>query len=275
MATLELSAGNNKRAKKLFAVSEINPNDNAVAQLKWADDEHGIGFKEELLETRLSFEARTLDAMDREQWSNALQNCELWRLDEPFALRPVSVGGFLASELLQDYREALRITEAGLVAHPNDAGLLNNKAFALSELGKLSQASEVLRQAATVNKSRYTSVAILATEGHIAYRTGDPITGAASYQRALEAAVALKDRRLVEQALIHWLREQAFAIGLLPSEIRGQILNYFSQEARATKQGKALFQKLLRPVLLEIRTETSVGDPNWREITSTVKGLTE
>ena len=111
VATLELSAGNNKRAKKLFAVSVINPNDNTVAQLKWADEEHQIGFKQELLETQLSFEARAIDAVAREQWSAAIENCELWRLDEPFSLRPVAIGGFLAAELLQNYKEALRITD--------------------------------------------------------------------------------------------------------------------------------------------------------------------
>ena len=123
---------------------------------------------------------------------------------------------------------------------------MNNKAFALSELGELTKARDVLRQAYVLNKSRHTKVALLATEGHIGYRAGDPISGAAAYQRALEAATELKERRLIEQALIHWLREQVFAVGLLPKEIREPVMNYFG-EARATKQGKVLFKNCFSP----------------------------
>jgi tetratricopeptide (TPR) repeat protein len=207
IGTLELSAGAFKQARKLFRASAVSPSDNTVAQLRWARDKAGIPFNEELLLTQLSFEARTGQAFVQEEWTSALENVKLWQQDEPFSSRPATIGCFLAAEIVRDFHVAEHISNIALISMPNDALLLNNRAYARINLGNLSGAAEDVLIARQKTQTPASEVCLEATEGCLLYRVGNADQGAEFYRRAVEKAVARKDKLGAQAAYLHWLSE--------------------------------------------------------------------
>ena len=78
-----------KKAKKLFAKSLINPNDNTVAQAEWAARRLGLVVTEQALKVPLSFEANSTHSYRSLEIENSIQQAMQWLDDEPFSSRPI------------------------------------------------------------------------------------------------------------------------------------------------------------------------------------------
>src|SRR5207249_2177788 len=93
LATVEFLDGRRKRSKDLFRKALIRPNDNALAQVEWALSRDNLfqlsvrGF-----DVKRNFEALALEAFNNGRWKEAVECCESWFMDMPFAKRPLMLG---------------------------------------------------------------------------------------------------------------------------------------------------------------------------------------
>lgn len=242
LGTLELSNGSIKQARKLFRQSALDPNDNTVAQLGWAHEKASIPFDDDLLKTELSFEARTREAVKSKEWQKGLRNAQLWQLDEPFSSRPTLVGCFIAAEIERSFDVAEKIASTGLMSMPNDATLLNNRAYARINIGRIVEARADLESAWLRHPSPHTAVYLTATEGCLLYREGKFEEGSAKYSSAIELARSRGEKVSVQAALIHWLSEDLRAGMVLTPHDEDLIERIFSDENHISDETRAIFR---------------------------------
>jgi tetratricopeptide (TPR) repeat protein len=189
LATLELSSGNSRIARRLFREALLDPTDNTVAQAKWASSRlNDLGLEEKHFALPLSFEARAQEYYSVGSSIEALDECRKWFDDEPYSSRPPLFGSFVSAVILEDYLTSTEFAEVGLSANPNDPLLTNNLVFALASNGKTQNAQEIYDR---MNEERFdddVKIVWLATGGLLAFRKGDLASGRALYQKAIERA---------------------------------------------------------------------------------------
>lgn len=210
MATLEMNAGDTRRARQLFRESLVDPTDNSLAQAGWAATKiQGVDIPPELLNRPRSFEARALKDYSEGRWTPAIRQCKNWLLDEPFSARPAALGSYLALVTEQDYRLSETFARRGLRANPGDSLLLNNLVVALANQGQVETASEEFAKIS--EKSDEIRPTLLATEGLLSFRKGDPKGGRRLYLEAVEQAGRQGDRRRRALAIAYLAREELLA----------------------------------------------------------------
>lgn len=190
LATLELDAGNLKKAKKQFAQAIIEPTENTIAQVLWVLAENR---RLDVLETHLAdldagqaFEARTRGHYSSGKWKNVVDATKDWSADEPFAKHPYELGSYVAAVALDDYVECKEIAQSGLVANSGEFSLLNNLAFAC---GRLCEIETARASMAKISKSQLEDEKLpvfLATSGLVEYRSGNVEAGRRYYGMAVE-----------------------------------------------------------------------------------------
>lgn len=185
LATLELSDGRNKAAKKLFDISLRAPNDNSLAQAEWASRilKMRPDFPAEWLSDPTLAEAAYYRVFLEGEFETAIRMARNWHDDEPFASRPMISASFLAGIMGRMY-DAESYAKMGLVAEPNNVVLLNNYVFALTSLGNYTAAVTTLKKIALLEKRRI-SGQTLANVGFITYLSGDYRRGAQFYRAAI------------------------------------------------------------------------------------------
>lgn len=209
LGTLELRAGNAKRAKTLLRASLESANDNSIAQAEWASHRlQGISPPTDALESPLAFEARARREVEVGEWKAAVQNAWSWLYDQPFTAAAAIFGSHAASVGLRDFAEAVRFAEAGLVASPNDPMLLNNYAFALLQLGRSGLAAEVLRRISMKGLEARVAAVVTATQGLLQFRLGRPDEGRRLYREAITAAKRLGSRDIAGVGELMLAREE-------------------------------------------------------------------
>lgn len=260
LATLELQSGNFKRSRRLFSQSSEAPTENAVAQIRWANEITGTPFDLSLLETSRSFEARTGDALNKKDWSGAATSSEDWLTDEPFSSRAAATACYLFAELLQDFSRSEQIATFGLLATPHDPLLLNNRAFARANLGNVHQARTDLIEARAHSPSRLTEICLEATEGCILYREGRPEQAALMYRSAIEGAVREKNSDAAQRAYIHWLHEESRYQNRPDQETTQLTFDFFENDKRVSDSIKQLFRLLVVPHISKSAEGVSVTD---------------
>lgn len=221
IATLELSSGKDKKARRLFNASLVDPHENSLAQAEWASEKAGhIRVPRSLFGTPDSYEARARDSAGRGDWNVALQQSLYWQHAEPFSVAAATHGSYVASVGLGDFEAGREIASQGLASNPRSAVLRNNLAYAEACLGNLYAATEQLRQMHSLIDSRRLYVPYFATSGLVAYRLGNVEGGRAQYRRAIECTKALPDGEQV-QALVwaHFAQEELRARGDQGAEI--------------------------------------------------------
>ena len=209
IASIDLKSGNAKAARKLFEAALRKPTENSLAQIEWASERvSGIVINQDQFEIPYSHEARALYSHSAADWLTAVDESEHWLSDEPFASRPAVFGSFIAAEHLEDFERSERICREGLIASPNDATLVNNLAFALANQGKVSEAKIQLDTIPTTGAETGIEICRDATQGFIAFRSGDYSRGREYYQQAIEKAAASNMTSLKVRASIHFAREE-------------------------------------------------------------------
>jgi len=215
LGTVELFSGSSKRAKTLFRASLNAANENAIAQAEWASGRlAGVSPQRHEMEMPLAYEARTRRDVEKGEWATAVANSWSWFYDQPFAVGAAIFGSHAAAMGLRDYDEAIRFAEAGLVANPEDALLLNNYAFALLQRGETSHAATVLRRITSTHADPRVRTAITATCGLLAFRQGDVELGQQLYTQAIANAKRLGTRDMAALAEIMLAREELRAKGV-------------------------------------------------------------
>jgi len=99
----------------------------------------------------------------------------------------------------REYSESLRLVEAGLVANPNDWLLLNNQAFALASLGRVSEAEATFRKI-LIDQADVAKYSVWrATRGLLHFRRGRIAQGREDYAEAIRT---FEKRGLLQSAAI-------------------------------------------------------------------------
>jgi tetratricopeptide (TPR) repeat protein len=209
VATLELSAGASRKARKLFRRALKSPTENSVAQARWASEiDTGIVVDQQYIDLPGSSEARAWGHFGAGQWDSALSNFEAWHTDQPFSSKPCSSGSFVAIELLGDYDRGLALLNAGFQANPTDPILINNRAYCLIETGQGLKAAPLLAAARLMDLSPEQQIVHKATRGMLFFRMGEPETGREFYVSAAEQARVLNKPELLASALLHRAYEE-------------------------------------------------------------------
>jgi len=196
---LELNAGKNRNASKLFKQSLIKPTDNSIAQVEWASQKiPDLKLDDRHLNSPLSYEARAWSFYSDAQWNEAYKECLSWLSDESFSSLPAVLATYIATVALEEYKAAESIARQSLKANPDNQSLLNNLTFALANDDKLSEAVIIYE---SMDPSKFHDeterIVWLATGGFLAFRRGDPQGGRLLY----ESAISLSKRDYYRRAL--------------------------------------------------------------------------
>lgn len=209
LATIEASDGNIKRAQRLCRSSLEVPAENAIAQAAWLGRKVGGTFSDvKLPESAHSSEASAWQASASGQWETALNEAKQWQAEQPFSSRPAIFGGHVASMALEKFEEAERVLLLGLDSNRDDATLCNNLAFSQAKQGKLDDARRHLEHGQAVANNHRQQVCLTATEGLIAFRSGDIRRGHLLYRRAIQMASGESMKELRSIATIYLALEE-------------------------------------------------------------------
>ena len=208
LGTLELEAGNVKRARGLFRASAIDPTGNALAQVAWASLEVGTSLvsTRTFAKTREKEEARVFNLLRSERFTRVPYHCERWSTTEPYSIRPYEFSSS-ASTVTGNHEDTIRVAEKGLRIKPTSEVLLNNYAFALAHCGQLDRAAATLGLInPTTERSGYLTSA---NRGLVAMRQGHVDLGIVHYREAIVGFLRIGETRSADVARIYRAREAA------------------------------------------------------------------
>lgn len=209
LATHEFHDGHDRKAKKLFRQALEQATENTVAQVGWASRRvSGLELEARFLSVPLSYEARAWYHFIAADWRSALEQAQLWFLDEPFASRAAAFGSFVSAVALGDYSVSAGFARLGLACNPSDPLLRTNLVFALASGGDIDEAIKETAVLSGRSLDRGTEVVMLANRGLVAFRMGDEGTGRALYHQAIDLATEIGDRERRAWAMVFLAREE-------------------------------------------------------------------
>ncbi len=212
VATVELRNLNIKKSRQFFKRSLIRPNDNALAQAKWAcsKKKNLIHFDSSDFLIPNRFEALAIESYQKGQWDEAINFSLQWFLDLPFSKRPIMFGSEIASKNLKNHDLAVDIAKLGLISHPEDSQIINNIAYSLCILNKINEAEKFLNKVPkdTSKISDVSSICLIATKGLLNIRKGNIEEGRYQYLESMQSAKDKGLEYLYDLALINYYREE-------------------------------------------------------------------
>jgi tetratricopeptide (TPR) repeat protein len=170
VAVSELAVGNLKRAREAQRKALLVPNDNVIAQA--IDQERFFGIQLDTPQVVKAL-AESSEALVLQAWARVMpkiveQHAQAWHTEEPFSSRPIQM-----LTTLYAYKGELELAilwiKAGLLADPNDLGLLINLAFVQARLGQIAEAEVTIRKLRSLDL-KFSEPFTKATEGLIAYQ---------------------------------------------------------------------------------------------------------
>lgn len=201
LATIELQAGANRAAKKLFNVSLLSPNQNTLAQIEWASKQLKLipDLPQKWFEAVGSAEAGYYRSITGGDFSTALDRSLAWAEYEPFASRPLIAASFLSS-IKANYNDAVAYAQRGLISEPEDTTLLNNLLFASANDSEVHDLNQIVRRILALERND-PSPQTLANLGMLAYLSDDFANGELFYGAALAKARRLNQNELAANCL--------------------------------------------------------------------------
>jgi hypothetical protein len=209
IGTVHLKDGN-RRARKLFSTSLVDPTGNSLAQAEWANPHLGGLVDPHVLESNKdSVEARVFQAYWKGDFHQIINLCQIWRIEEPYSSRP-ALSGSAAAIAIEDYAAALRFCDEGLKKNPQQAMLRNNRAYSLIATDRHAEAAHLIASSLASSDSNIVAFTT-ATLGFLKMRTGDYERGAKLYRDAI--AYFRRSNNVVSEscALAHFAMEAARA----------------------------------------------------------------
>uniref|UniRef100_UPI0025877CFB tetratricopeptide repeat protein n=1 Tax=Comamonas sp. TaxID=34028 RepID=UPI0025877CFB len=187
VATVELNSGGRKKAKALFKDSLKRPNDNSVAQAEWAAQRLNLVVDPVVLNVPLSFEANSHYAYRSQKINDAINFAEQWRVDEPFATRPVDTLCYLFS-LEERYDEARECASLMVSRNKQDIEAALNLLFNRIMTGDLEVALADYEKLGNHSDLKLYTTHYLANGGALAYSLNDHEKGRELYMAAIKSA---------------------------------------------------------------------------------------
>lgn len=253
IATLEMKAGSNRQARRLFEQALRDPNENAIAQASWAARRlHAFEVKPAYFGHRRSFEASAWKHFYDRDWDAALAQANEWQLDEPFASRPALFGSFVASVVKNDPSTGVKFARRGLAAEPTDATLLNNLSFSLASMNDAAGARAELNKMHPPFVDVSLHIAYLATSGLVSYREGNPSEGRRFYAQAVDMARGEEHTGQRLMGFLYQAREEIrYDIGRAETVYREAITEVARTDAKVSLGVSELFGHLVKAFAAE------------------------
>lgn len=205
LATLELTDGAVKKAKKLFTNSMRDPTGNALAQAEWAHVSPVLIPQSRYLSALETGEASAFRAYQNENFQEALEACERWAADELYSIRPYEFGAAVSGALAL-YDDAINFARRGLNLRSNAPKLLNALVFSLGSKGELDEAERYLSTLSGITDEYSRNVAV-ANRGLIAFRRNQVVEAQYLYDQAISSFHRSGDRYSEAIAKIYLARE--------------------------------------------------------------------
>jgi Tfp pilus assembly protein PilF len=209
LATREDDHGKARVARRLMRQALVDPTENVLAHAEWAS--HLV--TQEIPAGRMPrapFEALARRSARRLEWASAASHAWQWHHDEPFSALAAGTGSCYAI-YAEEFDRAERMTTVGLKASPDDATLLNNRAFARACRWKLREALDDFNAINFRDADPDTQACALATVGFIAYRAGSHDLGRSGYERAIRHFQSRKQATSAARAMINLASEEVRA----------------------------------------------------------------
>jgi len=214
LATVELQAGSEKKAKQLFKQALTHPTDNSLAQAEWAATRLKLVVDDAALRTPMSFEANSNNAYRKLLVREAIEFARQWAYDEPYASRPLGALCFLYS-LEGRFEEAEKFAlEAIKVDGQDNFPLQLNLLFTRIQQGEIDTSYTEFLRLAKRPEAKEHATHVFANAGALAYATGDFGLGREFYQRAIQTA--RRKSQPNEEALARAFFARAAAIHMDP-----------------------------------------------------------
>lgn len=255
--TLELINGAEKKAKKLFKQSLVEPNQNSLAQAKWAERSSNLKNLIQIpLNTQLmAYEAQYWEAYNNKDIALALGYAISWYEQEPYSTGPAIAISYLAS-LQDNYELVALIANKGLIANPHNPTLKLNQIFAWIAKTDLNEPSaliltEIERAYRDLNDMVASddwsiSAHALANLGMLEYRLGDIENGRKLYEDA--ARIYEKNApEFIIVLLVNYLRETLICDEGWAHEIMLRTKQaLLAKSSSATPGGEYYLEKIIR-----------------------------
>lgn len=223
LATLELERGTRKKSRVLFERSLQAPDDNSLAQAEWAvqQDVRLPMERVDFSSVAKRYEANALQFYAKEQYKDALNEAVAWINDMPYSRDPIYFGADMAYTYLKDFKSAEDIINYGLIANPNDVGLLNNLAYSYALDDKTKEAEDTLLRIDKVGSilDERSVVCVTATRGLVEFRKNNVEQGRVLYKEAMEEAAKLNDQSYGQKAALNYIREEIIALKAVPTNL--------------------------------------------------------
>lgn len=224
LGTLEMQYSR-KKSRDLFQLSLADPNENSLAQADWASRYIPIRLSHVDRESvRFDYEAQAYTALEQGDFQTAVTRIVDWVCDMPFSRKPVLLGAHIAYTYLNDYVLSEKLLRVGVKANPQDCVLLNDLAYVLARQNKTADAIDYMEKLEAQLKRRlanqdlrdeYSSIEVCmtATQGLIAFRQGNHLSGKEKYEEAIRMAEKnkSKDKSTYCRAILNYNRERQIA----------------------------------------------------------------
>lgn len=229
LGSIETESGNQRNARKLLRQSLIAPNENSVAQVDFLNRRHlGDGVDTSKANPPLLHEAAAWQLFYSGDFHGATTHSLAWLQDQPFASAPASLSTYLLADFLGDYALGEKIARASLRSNPDDHTLLNNLAVCLIEQNELDPAEKELERIQGDGTDKQQRIAVLATQGKLAFRRGLYEDGRNLYLASIKRAIDQNMKEVAARAAIHLAMEE-FAAGTDSTEEAIQRLKEFRE----------------------------------------------
>lgn len=138
--------GRRKDAKRRFEMAMLDPTENALAQVKWAEDKSNsrFAFGNPTHNLLGAHEAAFIKAYyQSHDIVEAARHVDKWFDDEPFSAIAAMMHSYMGS-ILDDYQSVIDVCDLGLRSNPNHPCLMNNKIFAEVSSGQVFEGTKRL-----------------------------------------------------------------------------------------------------------------------------------
>lgn len=243
IGTVHLRDGN-RRARKLFGTSLVNPTGNSLAQAEWANPHLGgeIVTSKQIDHVQDSGEARAFRVYWQGDFEGLIRICDQWMMEEPFASKPYAVGSSTAITI-GDFDLGLDLAQRGLALEPESLLFRNHLAYALIEKGEYPRATRILRQALIKKQTDDVAAEYLAaTTSMLAMRLGEIEEGIAGYRKVI-ATFKRQGNRNLEASAAAYLALEAARAGLPPAPVFIKQAEELAKDLRYAPDCKIVLQR--------------------------------
>lgn len=215
IGTIEMEDGYRKASRNLFRRSLISPNDNSLAQVRWASHVYNIPIDiNDSIKISNGYEEMSYRFIAEEKYEEAMNSVIDWICDIPFSEKSVRLGYDISTIFMRNYDLSSKILEVGLKANPSNKDMLNNRAYINALSNNIEEAQndmKKLEKICTIDEGGTIPICMTATQGLILYRTGNVEEGRKKYHQAIQMAQDLNDESVVIKAQLNMYREDIIA----------------------------------------------------------------